>query len=159
MVRLCHRCRQRLPATPPSLAHQEIDDSHKKAQKLFFNYFVPFVLFCGWVFLVDVCTNAFSDQSRSSLVVGQAHDQSSSSACSWYEPRWRKRTIFESTTARFRSLSQRERFISFRKRRDQFFTSGREVSAACRECEWEHDNPPHSRSASRSANQFSGHHH
>jgi hypothetical protein len=90
-----------------SPARQETDESHKqaqKAQKIFFEVFVPFVLFCGCFFLVDERANAGRYESGSTLMVGQPYDQPCSAARAWRGAARRAYTFFESEPARIGSF-------------------------------------------------------
>ena len=90
------------PRTP------EIDERHKKAQMAFSleSIFVPLYL-RGCLFLADVRAIAFSHQSRSTLLVVQAHDKSRQALRARHESSRRKGVTFSSGIARVASLSQR----------------------------------------------------
>src|SRR5215212_11838821 len=102
MERLCRRCLLSRRATARNHARRETDESHKEAHTICLKLLV---LFCGSLLLDDVCTNAFCLESRSALMVDQAHDQPRQAAGAWGQPARRESNFCESGVARVERVS------------------------------------------------------
>src|ERR1044071_6905893 len=98
MASRCHRCPWLRLGAARNLAHQTTDDS-QKAQTTCGNLFVLFVLFRG-----RFRANAGSDESGSTLMVGQAHNQSCQVVGTWLKSSRGESNLYESRIACFESL-------------------------------------------------------
>src|SRR6185369_2131751 len=129
MARVCRRFLWWRLATAPNPARPEIDhDSHKKAQngsqkgtKKHFSYSkssisflrlfaIRFVPLCG---RFGECADTDSYESRSAVLVGQAHHQPRPAPRARHKPSRRPGSFFEFGAARFDGVSESETHVCF----------------------------------------------